>query len=317
MMRTRTIGSLEVTLVGLGTNNFGSSMAAPDVGPVVAAALELGINFFDTADAYGASEERLGAALGRRRDGVVIATKFGYPVRGEEGTGGARPDYLRRAVDASLRRLGTDRIDLYQLHRPDDNTPIADTLGALTEIVAAGKVREIGCSNFSAAQLLEAEAAAGGGRGFVSIQNQFNLLHRADQADVLPLCEQLGIAYLPYFPLASGLLTGKYQRGQQPPDGTRLQRWGDRAAELLADETFDRVDPLAGWAADHGHGLLDLAFAWLEAQPAVASVIAGATKVEQVRANVAASTWELSPDQLAELDAIGAPLGAPGSASGQ
>ena len=303
-MKTRAIGSLEVTVVGLGTNNFGLGMAADEVPAVVNAALEAGINFFDTADSYGASEERLGAALGRRRDDVLIATKFASPLRGEPDTGGARPDYVRRAVDASLKRLGTDRIDLYQIHRPDPETPIADTLGALHEIVAAGKVREIGCSNFSAAQLREAEQAAGSGPRFVSVQNNFSLLNRADEADVLPLCEELGIAYLPYFPLASGLLTGKYQRGQEPPDGTRLQRWGERASGIMTDEAFDQVDALSTWAGQHGHSVLDLAVTWLVAKAPVASVIAGATKAEQVKANVAAGEWEITPAQAAEVDAL-------------
>jgi aryl-alcohol dehydrogenase-like predicted oxidoreductase len=298
------IGSLEVTIVGLGTNNFGSSLAAEEVGPVVDAALEQGINFFDTADSYGASEERLGAALGRRREDVVIATKFGSSVAGEPDSGGARPDYVRRAVEASLKRLGTDWIDLYQLHRPDPETPIADTLGALGDIVASGKVREIGCSNFSAAQLREAETAAGEGPRFVSVQNNFNVLNRGDEVDVLPLCEELGIAYLPFFPLASGMLTGKYQRGQKPPEGTRLNRWGDRAAGFLTDEMFDKVDALSDWTTHRDRTLLELAFGWLEAKPVVASVIAGATKVQQVVANVAASRWELTPDELAEVDRI-------------
>jgi aryl-alcohol dehydrogenase-like predicted oxidoreductase len=298
------IGSLEVTIVGLGTNNFGSSLTAEEVGPVVDAALDQGINFFDTADSYGASEERLGAALGRHREDVIIATKFGSSVAGEPESGGARPHYVRRAVEASLKRLGTDWIDLYQLHRPDPETPIADTLGALRDIVASGKVREIGCSNFSAAQLREAETAAGEGPRFVSVQNNFNVLNRADEVDVLPLCVELGIAYLPFFPLASGMLTGKYQRGEKPPEGTRLNRWGDRAAGFLTDEMFDKVDALSGWTSQRGRTLLELAFAWLEAKPVVASVIAGATKVEQVVANVAASRWELTPDELAEVDRI-------------
>ena len=303
-MRTRQIGSLDVTIVGLGTNNFGFGMAEEDVPAVVDAALAQGINFIDTADSYGASEERLGSALGSRRDRVLIATKFGSPVMGEEGTGGARPEYVRQAVDASLRRLGTDRIDLYQLHRPDKETPIADTLGALAELVKAGKVREIGCSNFSADQLQEAEKAAGDGPRFVSVQNHYNLLNRGDEAEVLPECERLGIAYLPYFPLASGLLTGKYRRGQAPPEGTRLQRWGERAAGALNDQNFDKVDALAAWAQERGHTLLDLAFAWLAGKPAVASVIAGATKPEQVEANAAAGAWELTPAEVAEVDAL-------------
>ncbi len=303
-MQTRKIGSLDVTVVGLGTNNFGFGMAGDAVPPVVDAALRHGINFFDTADSYGASEERLGHALGSRRDQVILATKFGSPVMGEEGTGGARPDYIRGAVDASLKRLATDRIDLYQLHRPDPDTPIADTMGALAEVVAAGKVREIGCSNFSASQLREANAAAGDGPRFVSVQNHYNLLRRDDEADVLPVCEELGIAYLPYFPLASGMLTGKYQRGEAPPEGTRLQRWGDRAAGVMTDQAFDQVAALTAWAGEHGHSLLDLAFAWLAAKPTVASVIAGATKVNQVEANVAAGDWALTSEEVAEVDRV-------------
>jgi aryl-alcohol dehydrogenase-like predicted oxidoreductase len=306
-METRSVGSLKVTLVGLGTNNFGFGMSPEAVPPVVDAALDEGVNFFDTADSYGASEEELGKALGRRRDQVLIATKFASPVIGEEGTGGAKPDYIRRAVDASLRRLGTDHIDLYQIHRPDPETPIADTLFALGEIVAAGKVREIGCSNFSGAELREADAAAGDGPRFVSVQNHYNLLNRADEADVLPVCNELGIAYLPYFPLASGLLTGKYQRGQEPPEGTRLQRWGKRAAGVLTDESFDKIDALTAWAQGQGHSLLDLAFAWLAANPIVASVIAGATKVEQVNANVTAVEWKLAPDEIAEVERLAGP----------
>jgi aryl-alcohol dehydrogenase-like predicted oxidoreductase len=303
-VQTRKIGSLEVTLVGLGTNNFGLGMAAEAVPPVVDAALEQGINFIDTADSYGDSEERLGRALGRRRDQVLIATKFGSPVRGQEGTGGARPEYVRSAAEASLKRLGTDRIDLYQIHRPDPDTPIADTLAALAELVEAGKVREIGCSNFSAKQLREAYDAAAGGPQFASVQNQYNLLNRADETEVIPTCQELGIAYLPYFPLASGLLTGKYKRGEKPPEGTRLQRWGDRAAGALTDEAFDKVEALTSWAADHGHSLLDLAIAWLAANATVASVIAGATRADQVVENVAGAGWTLTPAEVAEVDLL-------------
>jgi aryl-alcohol dehydrogenase-like predicted oxidoreductase len=305
-METRKIGSLEVSVIGLGTNNFGLGMAAEDVSPVVDAALEAGVNFFDTADSYGTSEERLGKALGGRRDGVLIATKFGSQVRGEEGTGGAKPDYVRRALEASLRRLDTDRIDLYQIHRPDPTTPIGDTLTVLDEAVRAGKVREIGCSNFTAAQIREAEEAAGAGAHFVSVQNHYNLLNREDEAEVIPLCQQLGLAYLPYFPLASGLLTGKYRRGEDPPEGTRLHRWGGRATGMLTDENFDRIDALTAWADKQGHTVLDLAFAWLIANPVVASVIAGATHPDQVKANVAAASWRLTPDQTAEVsDVVG------------
>jgi aryl-alcohol dehydrogenase-like predicted oxidoreductase len=310
-MERRSIGSLEVSVVGLGTNNFGMGMAADAVPAVVDAALESGIDFFDTSDSYGDSEERLGQALGRRRDEVVVATKFGSKV-GKDGTGGAAPGYLRGAVERSLRQLGTDRIDLYQLHRPDPETPIADTLGVLGELVTAGKVREIGCSNFSAAQLREADAAVGpGGARFVSVQNYYNLLHRDDEEQVLPECRRLGLAYLPYFPLASGMLTGKYRRGEAPAAGTRLDRWGERAAGgTLTDRNFDVVDALTAWAGDHGHTLLDLAFAWLLSRSEVASVIAGATSAAQVTANVAAGGWQLTEQEAAEVDAL-APIADP------
>jgi len=306
-MDTRRIGALEVSVVGLGTNNFGMAMSADQVPPVVDAALESGINFFDTSDSYGDSEERLGQALGRHRDEVVIGTKFGSPV-GPDGTGGAAPAYVVQAIERSLRRLGTDRVDLYQLHRPDPRTPIADTLGALDDLVRQGKVVEIGCSNFSAEQLRQGEAAvAPGGARFVSVQNQYNLVHREDEREVLPECERLGLAYLPYFPLASGLLTGKYTKGEEPPEGTRLKRWGDRASGVLTDRNFDVIEALGAWASERGHSLLDLAFAWLAANDVVASVIAGATTVDQVRANASAGAWVLSAEERAEVDALAPP----------
>jgi aryl-alcohol dehydrogenase-like predicted oxidoreductase len=303
-METRRIGSLEVSLVGLGTNNFGMGMSADQVPPVVEAALAAGITFFDTADSYGDSEERLAQALGSRRDQVVIGTKFGSPVGGAH-VGGARPEYVRTAVERSLKRLGTDRIDLYQLHRPDPETPIADTLATLAELVHEGKVREIGCSNFSAPQLRDAEAsAAPGGPRFVSVQNHYNLLNRQDEYEVIPECRRLGLAYLPFFPLASGMLTGKYTRGQAPPEGTRLDRWGERAQGILSDENFDVVEALTRWAVARGHTLVDLAIAWLAAKPVVASVIAGATRVAQVEANVAAAGWQLTPEEVVQVDAL-------------
>ncbi len=302
-MRTKKIGSLDVTVVGLGTNNFGFGMEPDAVGPVVDRAIESGVTFFDTADSYLASEERIGQALKGRRDQVILATKFGSPMG--EGKGGASAEYVRQAVERSLKKLDTDHIDLYQLHRPDPNTPIAETLGALGELVAEGKVREIGCSNFTAEMLREAEAAVqDGGPRFVSVQNHYNLLHRDDEHEAIPECEALGIGYLPYFPLASGLLTGKYRRGEAPPEGTRLQRWGDRAAGSLTDENFDVVDALTAWAGDHGHSVLDLAIAWLAAKPYVASVIAGATKPDQIAANAAAGEWVLNPAEVAEVDSI-------------
>jgi|SRR5664280_912158 len=300
-MDTRRIGSLEVSVIGLGTNNFGFFMEEDAVAPVVDAALEAGITFFDTADSYLESEPRLARALGGRRDDVVLGTKFASPVDG--GPGGAAPDYVRTAVERSLHRLGTDRIDLYQLHRPDPETPIADTLGVLDELVSEGKVREIGCSNFSAAQLREAEAAAGHAH-FVSVQNQWSLVDRADESEAVPECERQGVGYLPYYPLASGLLSGKYTRGEDAPAGTRLVHFGDGGGGLLTDRNFDIVDAAGAWAAERGHTVLELALAWLAAHPVVSSVIAGATKPEQVRANAAAANWRLTPAELAEVDAL-------------
>lgn len=300
-MKTRSIGSLAVTVVGLGTNNFGLGMSEQATLAVVDEAIERGVNVFDTSDSYGESEERLGRALRHRRDKVLIATKFGSPVKGQDGTGGGAPAYVQNAVEASLKRLATDRIDLYQMHKPDPQTPIADTLGALAQLVEAGKVREIGCSNFSAAQIREASAAAADGPRFVCVQNHYNLLNRGDEGEVIPTCQDLNIAYIPYFPLASGLLTGKYKRDEKPMDGTRMNRW-EWAAQGLTHEAFDKVDALTKWASDHGHSVLDLAIAWLAAKPMVASVITGATKAEQVAANVAASGWELSPSEVAEVD---------------
>jgi aryl-alcohol dehydrogenase-like predicted oxidoreductase len=302
-MDTRRIGSLEVSVIGLGTNNFGLFMEEDAVAPVVGAALEAGITFFDTADSYLESEARLGRALGSRRDEAVIGTKFGSPVDG--GPGGAAPGYVRSAVERSLAKLGTDRIDLYQLHRPDPLTPIADTLGVLDELVREGKLREIGCSNFSADQLREAEvAAAPGGARFVSVQNQWSLVHRDDETEAVPECEHLGIGYLPYYPLASGLLSGKYTRGEDAPAGTRLVHFGPGGGGMLSDRNFDIVDAITGWAAAHGHTVLELALAWLAAKPVVASVIAGATSPDQVRANAAAARWVLTQDEVAEVDAL-------------
>jgi aryl-alcohol dehydrogenase-like predicted oxidoreductase len=304
-METRTIGSLEVSVVGLGCNNFGMRIGRKETAAVVDAALEAGINFFDTADIYGGakSETYLGAALGARRDDIVLATKFGAPYEGHEG--GASAPYVRRALEDSLTRLGTDRIDLYQLHFPDQKTPVAETIGALTELVAAGKIREFGCSNFSVAMLEEAAAATPtGSPGFVSVQNQYNMLHREPEDGVLEYCEHNDVAFLPFFPLASGLLSGKYRPGEPPPEGTRLAAMGDRASSQLTDERLATVAALDGLARRHGHTVLDLAFGWLLSRPAVASVIAGATRPDQVAANVAAGAWRPGDDVLAEVDAL-------------
>lgn len=302
-METRKIGSLQVSAVGLGCNNFGWRIGAAETQAVVDAALDAGINFFDTADMYGAgqSEEFLGRALGSRRDKVIIATKFGLPM--DEQRKGAKPAYVRQAIEDSLRRLGTDRIDLYQLHKPDPETPIADTLAALDELVKAGKVREIGCSNFSAEQLREAEAAVKGGAArFVSVQNEYSLLEREPEREVLSECERLGLAFLPYFPLASGLLTGKYRKGQAAPAGSRGS--DNFAAQAFTDRNLELAEELIRFAESRGHTLLELAFSWLLTKPAVASVIAGAKSPEQVKGNATAAGWRLSQDDLSEVDAI-------------
>ncbi|HET9831641.1 MAG TPA: aldo/keto reductase [Vicinamibacterales bacterium] len=301
-MNTRRIGSLSVSVVGLGCNNFGMTIDERQSAEVVAAALDGGINFFDTADMYGGSDSEhfLGKALAKRRNDAVIATKFGLRVN-EEFSGGAKPEYVKRAAEASLRRLNVDRIDLYQLHKPDPSVRIGDTLAAMDDLVKAGKVREIGCSNFSVAQLREAEAAVKGGAAkFVSVQNEYSLLHRDPEKDVLPECERLGLAFLPYFPLASGLLTGKYQKGVAAPKGTRMQMpW---AASGMTDTRMSVVESLRTIAERSGHSVLDLAFSWLLRKDVVASVIAGATRPGQVRANAAAAGWRLSKDDLAAID---------------
>jgi aryl-alcohol dehydrogenase-like predicted oxidoreductase len=304
MMRTRRIGSLEVSVVGLGCNNFGGRIDYDRSREVVSAALDNGITFFDTADIYGGtkSEEFLGRALGRRRDEVVVATKFGMKV--DEDRHGAKPDYVRRALEDSLRRLGTDRIDLYLLHTPDAETPIGDTLGALDDCVKAGKVREIGCSNFSAAQLRQAEAAVTeGGARFVTVQNEYSLLQRQPELEVLPECAKAGIAFVPYFPLASGLLTGKYKRGEKPPPGGRLSGMPAEHFAALNDK-LQVAEGLAALAGRENHTLLELALSWLLSRDVVASVIAGATTRAQVEANATAGDWILDQAQLAEVDAL-------------
>jgi aryl-alcohol dehydrogenase-like predicted oxidoreductase len=302
-MDHRRIGSLSVSVVGLGCNNFGRRLDAADSAAVVGAALDQGIDFFDTADIYGEgkSEEFLGRALGARRDAVVIATKFGGVMEG--GGKGASPEYIRRAAEASLHRLGTDRIDLYQLHYPDPDVRIEDTLGALGDLVEAGKVREIGCSNFSVGQLREAAAVTGTAARFASVQNEYSLLHREPEAGMLEECERLRVAFLPYFPLMSGLLTGKYRRGQPPPEGSRITSEG-RFADLLSDRNLAIVEELIGFSEARGRTILELAVSWLLSRPVVASVISGATSPAQVKANVDAAGWRLTEKELTEIDAI-------------
>lgn len=303
-MEIRKIGALDVTVVGVGCNNFGRRIDAEAAAAVVNAALEVGINFFDTADVYGngLSEEYLSQALGSRRRDVLIATKFRSKMDGQGE--GAHPDYIRVAVEASLRRLNTEVIDLYQIHAPDEAVPIADTLGALDDLVRAGKVREIGCSNFSAAQLWEAAAAVKPGAArFVSVQNYYSMLHREPEAEVLPECEQQGLAFLPYFPLEAGLLTGKIRRGQEIPQGTRLSDSGTQT-RFVNDQRLDTVEKLIDYAEGRGHTILELAFSWLLAKAPVASVIAGATKPEQIYANAAAASWNLSEAELKEVEGL-------------
>jgi aryl-alcohol dehydrogenase-like predicted oxidoreductase len=306
---TRRLGrsELEVSVVGLGCNNFGGRLDLDATAAVLGAALDAGVTLFDTADIYGgagASEELMGRVLEARRDEYLIATKFGMDMSGAEGLPDAprgSREYIRWAVEGSLRRLRVDEIDLYQYHQPDGTTPIAETLEALDELVREGLVGAIGCSNFSAAELEEAERVSSerGLARFETLQNEYSLLQREIEAEVAPACERLEVSILPFFPLAKGLLTGKYSRGESGPEGTRLSgRTPGSEAE------FDVIEGLEGLAERREIGLLDLAIAGLAAQPAVGSVIAGATKPEQVVANVAALRWHPGADDLAEIDRI-------------
>jgi aryl-alcohol dehydrogenase-like predicted oxidoreductase len=305
----RTIGGIEVSIAGLGCNNFGSRLDAGRAAAVVGAALEVGVTLFDTADLYGdgASEEYLGRALGRRRDEAVVLTKFGMRTS-PDGLSGGDPRWVLRACDESLRRLGSDRIDVLLLHQPDSRTPIAETLAAMDGLAEQGKVREIGCSNFSAEQLDGAADVADdlGLRRFVTVENEYSLLERKPEQEVLAACERLDVSFIPYFPLASGLLTGKYRRGRPVPAGSRLGGRGGRPAEdVVEGGKLDVTARLAAFAEARGHTLLELALSWLASRPRVVSVIAGATSPEQVRANAAAAgAWTLDPDELAEVDRL-------------
>lgn len=306
-MEQRSIGPLRVSVVGLGCNNFGMRCDEAQTRAVVHAALDEGITFFDTADIYGGtrSEEYLGRALAGVRDDVVIATKFGMQVGDDPAHSGGSARWVAQAAEDSLRRLGTDRIDLYQYHRPDPSVGIDETLDALDALVRAGKVRAIGNSNFSGGQIRAADETARAREvaRFVSAQNQYSLLRREAEDDVLPACEAAGLGFLPYFPLASGVLTGKYVRGEPLPVGTRLASMPiERRAGMLDDATFDRVEALDAWARAHDRSLLDLAIGWLASKPVVVSVIAGATRPEQVRLNVAAAGCRLTPAEMADVD---------------
>jgi aryl-alcohol dehydrogenase-like predicted oxidoreductase len=304
-MRLQPLGTsgLSVSRIGLGCNNFGARVDLEGTRAVVEAALAAGITFFDTAERYGGgdSERFLGEVLRGRRDRVVLATKFGGGAPGGAPRGSR--EYIRRAVEGSLERLQTDRIDLYYYHAPDGITPIAETLDALEELVAEGKVRALGCSNFAAGQLREADALASarGTSRFEALQNQYSLLERDADADMLPLCRELKVGFVAYFPLASGLLTGKYRRGEPPPEGTRLSAWG---AEMLDDERFDAVERLTAFAEERGRTVHELAIAAAASTPGVASVLVGATTPDQVAANAAAAGWELDPDEVAAIPRV-------------
>jgi aryl-alcohol dehydrogenase-like predicted oxidoreductase len=310
-MEYRPLGrtGVHVSKLCLGTMMFGAWGNADhdDSIRIIHSALDAGINFVDTADVYsaGESEEIVGKALKGRRDDIVLATKLGVPMDEDINHRGGSRRWIITEVENSLRRLGTDRIDLYQLHMPDKKTPITETIGALGELVAEGKLREFGCSNFSVDQLEEAAAATpAGSPGFVSVQNQYNILYREPEDGVLDWCNRTGTAFLPFFPLASGLLSGKYRPGQPHPQGTRITAMGERAASQLSDERLATVAALDDLAQGEGHGVLDLAFGWLLSRPAVASVIAGAMTPEQVAGNVAAGAWQPSADVLAAVDTL-------------
>jgi aryl-alcohol dehydrogenase-like predicted oxidoreductase len=308
-----TVKDLRLPRIGIGCNAFGTRVDADRVVEIVDVAIEQGAAFFDTADVYGmgASEEVLGAAIRGRRDSVILATKFGMDVQGINGPvgaerGGSRGSaaYVRASVDASLRRLGTDRVDLYQYHTPDRETPIDETLGALNELVQAGKVRAIGCSNLRAWEIVDADwrARTAGTARFVTAQNEYSLYNRSAEDELLPACVALDIGVLPYFPLAFGLLTGKYRRGAAAPEGSRLA--GKGQAQRLERADWDRIEALQKFADDRDLTLLQVALGGLAAQPAVASVIAGVTKPDQVAANAEAGSWGPTADELAELNAL-------------
>jgi len=305
-MDKRIIGGekgLEVSLVGLGCNAFGRRVDEKNTHAVINAAIEAGINFFDTAENYGGgnSELFIGTALKGKRDKVFLATKFGYSHSHVEGKPKGSPENIRVAVEQSLKKLQTDRIDLYQQHRPDPDTPVSDTMGALEELVSAGKIRYYGCSNYSGTQLQEAIDAAknAGLKGFVTAQNPWNMLERSIEADLIPACETNSIGLLPYYPIARGLLTGKYRRDIAAPAGSRLA--GDNN---LTTANFDLLERLETYACDHGYDLLTLAISWLAAQPSIACIISGASRPEQMASNANAARWKLSVQNFEEIDAL-------------
>ena len=318
-MRLKNLGNsgLKVSVVGLGCNNFGMKCDQAATNAVVHAALDCGVTLFDTADFYGGkggSEVLLGRALGARRKDIVLATKFGLPMGEGDYMKGASRRYIVQAVEASLRRLGTDYIDLYQHHYPDPDAPIEETLSALDDLVRSGKVRYIGCSNFLGWQLVEAWYVAQQAHQtiFVSAQNHYSLMDRSIENDIVPAAVKYGASILPYYPLARGLLTGKYRRGQATPGGARLTIFPHLATKVLTEDNFDKVEKLTAYAASRNRTILDLAIGWLAAQPHVASVIAGASTPEQVRLSVAAGEWQLSPQELQDVDKMThVPVGLP------
>jgi aryl-alcohol dehydrogenase-like predicted oxidoreductase len=300
---------LQVSVVGLGCNNFGRRVDAAGTKAVVDKAVEVGVTLFDTADVYGPrglSEEYLAPALKPHRRNIVIATKSASPMGEGPYWSGASRRYLMDAVDACLRRLDTDYIDLYQVHFPDPRTPAEETMDALNDIVRSGKVRYIGCSNYAAWQVVESQwiARTKNLAPFISAQNQYNLLERGIERELVPAVKKYGLGVLPYFPLASGFLTGKYRPGEPPPEGTRLAGMGPMAARVLNERNFETLMKLEGFARDRGHSMVDLAIGWLASQSFVGSVIAGATKPEQVEENVKAGDWRLTPEEMKEIDQI-------------
>jgi aryl-alcohol dehydrogenase-like predicted oxidoreductase len=310
-MKVRKLGNSgpQVSVVGLGCNNFGMRIGLDATRAVVDKALDVGITLFDTADIYGnrgGSEAMLGQILGENRKRIVLATKFAGAMDEAGKMKGASRRYIMSAAEASLKRLRTDWIDLYQIHFPDPATPVEETLGALDDLIRAGKVRYIGCSNFAAWQMVDAQWTAKhfNLHGFVSCQNEYSLLVRSVERELIPAMQKFGLGMLPYFPLASGLLTGKYARNEPVPEGTRFHSLKGLADRYLSESNWKIVEQLEKFCAKRGHTMLELAFRWLLARPTVASVIAGATKPEQVEQNAKAAEGELTPEEIAEIDEI-------------
>jgi len=310
-MKTRNLGNsgLAVSVVGLGCNNFGMRIDVEGSRAVIDKAIDLGITLFDTADVYGkrgGSETILGQALGERRKDIILATKFGMVMNEADTMKGASRRYILSAVESSLRRLNTDWIDLYQVHTPDPRTPLDETLKTLDDLVRQGKVRYFGCSNYPAWQVVEA-CWIGRGLGinsFASCQDEYSLLARTIERDLIPAMEKYRLGLLPYFPLASGLLTGKYKRGEAAAAGTRFAAWKSVSQRYISEKNWSIVEALSNFASERGHTLLELAFSWLLAKPVVSSVIAGATRPDQVEMNVGAANWDLTSADLSAIDQL-------------